>query len=159
MPNQSINQIDLVTAIVRHLEKRHKIKFANVRELNTIFMAATSICDEFLKPELPVIAGMGLEAWRRCDHTGQSSLFMASWLSNGHFAEHAYPHDPSDFGRCLGLLEAVPELRGRLSAMRHASPIWAKLIDKWEAFEALYRAGNGEELFKQMKQVEHASET
>lgn len=52
----------------------------------------------------------------------------------------AYPHDPSDFGRCLGLLEAVPEWRARISELAVLSPQWHAIVEAWEEIESLYRA-------------------
>lgn len=43
-----------------------------------------------------------------------------------------HPYDPSDFSRCLGLLEACPELAGGLDKVRAISPQWNALIDHWD---------------------------
>ena len=48
------------------------------------------------------------------------------------------PHDPSDFDRCLQLLEAVPALRLMLPEMATASPMWAALIERWAEIEACH---------------------
>lgn len=53
----------------------------------------------------------------------------------------AYPHDADDFGRCLGLLDAVPEYRGRLKKMADVSETWAAIVEIWDELEALYRSG------------------
>lgn len=41
------------------------------------------------------------------------------------------PSDPDDFRRCELLLDAVPDLRGRMEMMRAVSPEWARLVDRW----------------------------
>lgn len=48
------------------------------------------------------------------------------------------PCDPSDFGRCLGLLHAVPEFRDRLAEMMPRSPKWATIVYHWVELEELY---------------------
>jgi len=45
----------------------------------------------------------------------------------------AYPRDPDDLRRCRLLLEAVPSLQGQMSRMAALSPIWARLVDQWDA--------------------------
>lgn len=50
----------------------------------------------------------------------------------------SYPHDPSDLGRCLRLLELMPEYKPKMKAMRIVSPEWRTLIDHWEELSALY---------------------
>lgn len=48
------------------------------------------------------------------------------------------PYDPSDFRRCLLLLDAVPEFRGRLEEMKKVSEYWKLLIENWSELERLY---------------------
>lgn len=45
----------------------------------------------------------------------------------------SYPHDTSDFNRCLGLFNHVPELKQDLSKLRTVNTQWRNLVDKWEA--------------------------
>lgn len=45
----------------------------------------------------------------------------------------AYPHDTSDFNRCLGLFKYVPELKEDLSKLRTVNTQWRNLVDKWES--------------------------
>lgn len=40
-----------------------------------------------------------------------------------------HPLDEADRGRCMALLEAVPEWRERLSEMRAVSPEWDAAVD------------------------------
>lgn len=88
-------------------------------------------------------AGGRFEAWLHGPDTGTSSLTIAEILSGrtglvGSFGRST-PRDPSDFWRCLNLLEAVPEWRSRLSEVAAAEPSWAALIERWGEVEALYR--------------------
>lgn len=50
----------------------------------------------------------------------------------------SHPRDPSDFRRCMGLLEAVPDMRKHLSAMAKVSAVWAALVARWDELERLY---------------------
>ncbi len=49
------------------------------------------------------------------------------------------PADPSDFKRCLDLIEAVPALRSHLDKVARTEPAWARIVAKWAELEALYR--------------------
>lgn len=48
-----------------------------------------------------------------------------------------HPWDPSDFRRCLLLLDQCPELRTELDRMRAVSPTWNALVERWAELEAL----------------------
>lgn len=85
--------------------------------------------------------------WLLSRDTGISSLTIFSVLSAEHgkyaFATRGWfrfgvPHDPADFGRCLRLLNAVPEWRDRLYEVALAYPEWGPLIREWDAIERLY---------------------
>lgn len=138
MPSHSVSQIDLIAHIAKFLDKKHGIKTLLHREINTVIRCATEIVNELAEPERPVIPGMGLDAWLRCDHTGVSSKFMASVLSDRFTREPGYPHDPDDLGRCLGLLDACPELRAKLSRMADHGPEWKSLVENWDELESLF---------------------
>ncbi|WP_318636719.1 hypothetical protein [Methanosarcina sp.] len=70
-----------------------------------------------------------------------------------------YPHpsDPSDFGRCMKLLNQVPEFRRRLSEMKEVSEVWSHLVDNWDEFEKLFYeecdTGRCSRLFERMKEM------
>jgi len=121
------------------LEKRFGIASTNSRQTNVILQAATDICLA-LQTDVPVTSGMGLTAWLASDRTGLSSKYMAHVLTGKSLgAKYAHPHDPADFGRCLGLLEAVPAFRDRLSMMSAESGEWDRLVHAWDEIERLYR--------------------
>lgn len=94
-------------------------------------------------------------AWLDGPDTGLSSMTIFSVLSKrwGRVAFEALrsagwlPADPDDFGRCLRLLEAIPEWRGRLAEVAVAYPEWGPLVRAWDEFEGLYRTelGGGHE--------------
>ena len=81
--------------------------------------------------------------WLLNANTGMSSkCLMATLLNGGPVAGKAWetnfhPHDPADFERCVGLLNAVPEFRERLGQMKTVSKHWAVLVDHWDELEAL----------------------
>jgi hypothetical protein len=139
MPSSFVSQIDLIGAICKFLDKKHGVKTLLHREFNTVIRCATEIVNELAKPELPVIPGMGLDAWLACDHTGVSSEFMAGVLSGRFMRQPGYPHDPGDLCRCVGLLDACPELRANMSLMSEHGPEWRSLVECWDELESLFR--------------------
>lgn len=69
--------------------------------------------------------------WALGSSTGASAKCIANHLI-GSKADGSYPHDGDDFGRCEKLLDAVPELRLRLSEMNAVNKYWAALVPRWE---------------------------
>jgi hypothetical protein len=141
-----ISQIDLICAIVKHLE-RQGIKTLVPRQNNAIIDAANNIiaaCEQY-----PVMAseGMGLQAWLASDDVGASSRYLASVLGD-FVCTYAHPYDLDDFGRCSRLLVAVPEFRDRIEEMRDKSRQWAALLDLWLDIEALMKAEKYQEANK-----------
>lgn len=83
--------------------------------------------------------------WLASDDTGLSSETMCWYFLRGKAPERlhgfpgpCHPLDPSDFGRCLRLLQAIPEWRSRLPELAQLSPQWAALVANWDRIEALY---------------------
>ena len=58
-------------------------------------------------------------------------------------ASPAHPLDPSDLGRCLRLLDAVPEWKPGIRVMARESPEWDALTARWADLEALFLAEGG----------------
>lgn len=155
------SQIDLITAIFKALA-RDGFPLAEPRHTNAIIRAADLICDEYARAHIPATPGMGLSAWLRCDETGVSSLALhwalrPSYNPPGPSANADHPADPSDFGRCIGLLDAVPAYRDRLHFAAALSPEWSALIEAWAELEALYRAekpsGECPKLYTRMREL------
>jgi len=70
--------------------------------------------------------------WFVSGDTGLSSEAIAAHMSGlGNGKRMDYPSDPSDLGRCLRLLEKIPEWKERISEMAQYSPGWAGLIKNW----------------------------
>jgi hypothetical protein len=154
---ESLSQISLFAAMVSMLEKRFGTAFTNERQANVLIHAATDICAA-MQNDVGVSAGMGLTAWLASDRTGLSSKYMAHVLTGKTLgAKYAHPHDPSDFGRCLGLLEAVPAFRDRLSMMSAESGEWDRLVHSWYEIERLYReelpSGRAPKCFEKMRKL------
>ena len=104
-------------------------------------------------------------AWLGAGDTGLSSETMCLYFISGKAPERLhgftgphYPLDPSDLGRCLGLLDAVPEWRARLPELAALSPQWAALVANWDRLEALYReelpAGTAPRCYAAMHEIE-----
>lgn len=69
--------------------------------------------------------------------TGLSS--KALWaVMMGVKSDGSYPSDGSDLGRCLRLLEAVPEWEARLPEMASISPYWKALVEHWPELKAMH---------------------
>jgi hypothetical protein len=146
-----INQIQLVAAIAKEIDRQHPGTGVESRCFNTIILAANSICQEFAKPVVKASDGMGLTAWLASDDTGLSSLYMASKLTGMFEAKYAYPRDPTDFGRCLRLVEAVPELESKIRDMSQHGNGWAVVAAHWYEWSEVYSTGDGERLYRLMR--------
>lgn len=163
-----VNQINLIGAIARELEKQG---FPGIipRQFNAVIEAADLIVAAYGEPYRPAVPASGLDAWLHSDDTGLSSMVMARRLAPLAGIDRpicgprdpddatAHPCDPGDFGRCVGLLDAVPELRPHLGAMEQVSPVWSGLIDSWDELEALYREelpkGKAPKLFARLQEL------
>lgn len=94
--------------------------------------AVASTIEKYAGQNLPT----GAAEWLAAGERGVSSNTMFEALT-GVSAFHAadnhrsHPHDPADLRRCVLLLEAVPELRQRLTNLRHVSAEWSMLVDIW----------------------------
>ena len=137
-----VSQIDLLGAIWKHLAAKHgKTLSLCSRHVNATIAAADDIVRELRTPVRLTREGMGLDAWFSSDDTGLSSQYLASVLSDRGLIENNHPHDIADFGRCVRLLDAVPELRAklpRLSDVKHGR-VWTAIYEYWAELELLYR--------------------
>jgi hypothetical protein len=166
-----ISQIELFVAICKDLERQgHKDVIP--RHVNAIIRACDDIIREFQAPHMLAEPASGLDAWLRSDDTGSSSMAMANHLValDGGKPPHVrpddrrhHPADPSDLGRCIGLLAAVPELRPHLPAMAAVSPAWAALIGAWDELEALYAeeapGGKAPRTYRRMRELLDGSQS
>lgn len=152
-----VSQIDLYQAILAELSRQNPKFYALPRHMNAIVGAANLIVREFSIGEIKSRPGIGIQAWRKTDQVGASSDFMAAILGSAGIRDYAYPHDPADFGRCITLLEAAPELKDRLPKMAETGKEWAALVLHWDKLEAMYTKAleddNGEDLYNEMKRL------
>lgn len=150
MSGHNLSQMQLVADIGKLLTDKYGVQEVEARHWNAIVEAANTLCAEFNRASVMATAGMGLDAWMGSDDTGLSSMTMARTLApyaGLRCPAHRYdtvgnphPQDASDFGRCVRLLEAVPELRPWLAKMSACGPAWDRFVGYWDELEALYWA-------------------
>ncbi|MBX3579981.1 MAG: hypothetical protein KF723_22485 [Rhizobiaceae bacterium] len=78
--------------------------------------------------------------WRRSSDTGQSSIAIWEVMTGVPTPRTDHPHDPDDLGRCLRLLDLIPEWKPRLNLMCGLSKYWDALVQRWPEIEASYQA-------------------
>jgi len=91
--------------------------------------------------------------WALGHDTGSSSKAMARILAGEKVRDAAYPSDGGDLGRCLRLLEAIPEWKARLGDVAAASPEWFALISHWDELAALHKKDDGKSVYARMKGI------
>lgn len=134
----ALSQIELISAIGNHLDK-NGFKELAPRQFEAVIAAANTIIEAMRQTPHMAYENMGLAKWLASDDTGLSSKFMAAVLG-GIGGEYAHPWDADDFGRCVRLLDAVPEFRERIAMMRAHGKKWSNLLDSWEQCENAYRS-------------------
>lgn len=77
-------------------------------------------------------------AWIVSEDTGLSSETIWATMMGVPHSRPYEPSDPSDLGRCLRLLRAIPEWRERLSLMSGISIHWDALVQRWDELEASF---------------------
>ena len=73
-----------------------------------------------------------VNSWIVGGDTGLSSTTIWAVMLGLDAAVGNHPHDPADLGRCLRLLELMPEWRHRLQELADLSPEWKKLTFRWD---------------------------
>jgi hypothetical protein len=111
-------EITIMTAMITAFNKIHK-SCPKTWEQPTIPLDRSQIARELF--------------WLNHGERGSSSEFMYHVLCDPliNFS-YAHPYDAGDFKRCHGLLEIVPELRGKLYLMAGKSEIWDNLVKHWD---------------------------
>lgn len=74
--------------------------------------------------------------WILSRDTGLSSEAIWGHMMGGteiRYESWCHPHDPDDLGRCLRLLEKIPEWKPRVPEMAARSEAWAALVPEWDA--------------------------
>ena len=95
--------------------------------------------------------------WLLSDDTGVSSKAIVAKMEGIEVLPDSHPRDPADLGRCLRLLNLMPQYRPRLGEMREVSQVWANLVDNWDELEALYyeelASGKAVKCYQRMKEL------
>jgi hypothetical protein len=100
-----------------------------------------------------------MERWLKGYDTGCSSMTIAVVLTDVNtpalYRDHIgdVPHDADDFGRCLRLLETMPEFATRLQGVADEYPIWQPLVSAWDELTGLYEAGALSELSDMIREL------
>lgn len=100
--------------------------------------------------------------WLLKGQIGLSSKSMLAAHLGDTTVEINHPYDPSDFNRCLLMLEMVPEARGSFDEIAKLSPVWARLIERWGEVEKSFidevglgwsKANRAPKTYKLMKEI------
>lgn len=101
--------------------------------------------------------------WLLNGNTGMSSECLMATMLNGGPVEgkawetHFHPRDPSDFKRCVDLLNAVPTFRITLDVMKQVSKQWSVLVEHWGELESLLndelKQHSAPKTYKRMKEL------
>lgn len=70
--------------------------------------------------------------WMMSDDTGSSSEAISAHMLGLETEYASYPSDPAELGRCLRLLELIPEWKPRIKEMAIYGPGWAGQVEVWE---------------------------
>lgn len=90
--------------------------------------------------------------WATGRDTGSSSKAILAVMTGAKPASrHDYPCDGGDLGRCLRLLDLIPEWKPRMGEMRTVSPQWAALVDHWDELDRMH--ANGSKVYDRMQEI------
>lgn len=93
------------------------------------------------------------EKWIKGSDKGMSSKTLWAVMMGERPDRHAYPSDGSDLGRCMRLLDLIPEWRQRMSKMAEVSEYWAALVAEWPKLEALHKTDDAKATYAFMKSI------
>ena len=63
---------------------------------------------------------------------------MAGCIAGIERENKSFPLDPDDLNRCLLFLAAVPEAREHLDEVATISPVWGRLVARWDEIEKTF---------------------
>lgn len=93
--------------------------------------------------------------WAGGRGTGASSKAIWSHMLTGK-CDGSYPRDGDDLGRCVRLLDLIPEWKSRIGEMARYGGAWIGLVDQWDALVKLHAAEKHDDLYKAMR-LAHAA--
>ncbi len=80
--------------------------------------------------------------WALSDDTGLSSEYIAKVFLNKTLPITVVtPSDADDLGRCVRLIETIPNIRDIFPLLRKAIPVWATYLAHWEELTTLWEKG------------------
>lgn len=86
--------------------------------------------------------------WLMGSDTGVSSKAILAFMvlvPNGTVYADTYPYDPADLGRCLRLLDLIPEWKPHVAGMAsNCGPYWKALVERWDELSVSLAAEVGE---------------
>ena len=91
--------------------------------------------------------------WLLSGDTGTSSLTLAALAYGKKIDRMDIPSDAGDFGRCYRLVKAVPEVKGCFHFIAKEFPKFDPIIQSWDQLCELYEKGEGDKLYKLLKQL------
>lgn len=104
--------------------------------------------------------------WLKYGDRGVSSEAIVSHLTGINISGHwglGHPHDPSDFNRCLKLVEMAPEIKEELHRMKEVSEVWSRLVNEWDDLASLMKKeaaennGRCPKTYERMKEIIYPS--
>lgn len=75
--------------------------------------------------------------WLATGDTGLSSKTIAFATCGIKYPDSYYPRDPSDFKRCLEMLEACPSIKDLL-CVKSLHKNWVRFVDSWDLMVEMY---------------------
>lgn len=76
--------------------------------------------------------------WITGADTGISSRTLWAAMTGVQGGRFDQPYDPADLGRCIRLIELMPEWESRLDEVPLVCPKWQWVVEHWEELKALY---------------------
>ena len=80
--------------------------------------------------------------WMSGNGVGNSSKAIASATLGAVSTRDDYPRDGDDLGRCLRLIEMVPECRAGVDMLAAVSGPWKRLAAEWDTLAEMHRQGD-----------------
>lgn len=113
------------------------------RLLQRSFPADKPDWSETYAREAPKSLDARIDGWVVGGDTGSSSHAIWQCMVDAPEKQAYCPYDPADLGRCLRLLELVPEWKPELHLLQSVSPQWKALVDNWKELHEMMEDESG----------------